>query len=42
MVLCPVICNCTTRISLLQVIDPSLYVAKLEDTQGIDEANVSK
>jgi hypothetical protein len=27
---------------MLQVIDPSLYVAKLEDTQGIDEANVSK
>lgn len=27
---------------LLQVIDPSLYVAKLEDTQGIEEANVSK
>lgn len=25
-----------------KVIDPSLYVAKLEDTQGIDEANVSK
>jgi len=27
---------------MLQVIDPSLYVAKLEDSQGIDEANVSK
>jgi len=25
-----------------KVIDPSLYVAKLEDSQGIDEANVSK
>lgn len=25
-----------------KVIDPSLYVAKLEDTQGIEEANVSK
>ena len=30
------------QISMLQVIDPSLYVAKLEDTQGIEEANVSK
>lgn len=27
---------------MLQVIDPSLYVAKLDDTQPIEEVNVSK
>jgi hypothetical protein len=43
--LCAVVCvilNCETKTLMLQVIDPSLYVAKLEDTQGIEEANVSK
>jgi hypothetical protein len=34
--------NLYSQTLMLQVIDPSLYVAKLEDTQGIEEANVSK